>query len=75
MMDYTTFWVIFTILFWVVVAMGVVCALICTFIYYEEFRWKKAERDYDNLVAKVNEVVFDIIDQINANNSGGNEQE
>ena len=72
-MDYTTFWIIFTILFWVILALGIVCVMVCTFVYYEEYRWKKTQRDYDNLIAKVNEVVFDILDQLNEN-SGGNEQ-
>lgn len=80
-MDYNTFWVIFTILFWVLCALGITCAMICTFVYYEEFRWRKAERDYDTLVGRVNDIVNDILSQVNeivSNeivSSGGNEQE
>lgn len=72
-MDYTTFWVIFTILFWVVVALGVTCGMICTFVYYEEYRWRKTQRDYDSLIDRVNEIVNDILYQIDSD-SGGNEQ-
>lgn len=72
-MDYTTFCIIIGIMFWVLCALGIVCGMISTFIYYVEYRWKKDERDYDNFISRVHDAVLESLDEIDSN-SGGNEQ-
>lgn len=73
-MDYTSFCIILGIMFWVLIALGIVCLIIATFICYEEYKWKKEDRDYDELIAHVNDIVNDILNQLNDSDSGGNEQ-
>ena len=70
-MDYTSFCIILGIMFWVLCALAIVCLIIATFIYVEEHKWKKMERDYENFMARVNDAVQSALDELNC---GGNEQ-
>lgn len=74
-MDYTAFCIILGIMFWVLCALGIVALLIATFIYYEEHKWRKIDRDYDELISRVECIVNDMLKETDdiIDSSGGNE--
>ena len=52
-MDYATFWVIFTVFFWVLVALAVVCLIMLTYIHITYYKWNREEREQDLIIDRV----------------------
>ena len=52
-MDYATFWVIFTVFFWVLAALAIVCFIMLTYVYLSYYKWNKEEREQDLIIDRV----------------------
>ena len=63
-MDYGTFWVIFTILFWVLVAIAVVCGLVWTYIQCIYYKWNRDERIQEQFTVDVNNAVKETLEEL-----------
>ena len=65
-MDYYSMVVILGIMFWVLLALGVVCLMIWIFVHFQYYTWDKEDRIKSGVIKDVQETIRQTLSEIEA---------